>query len=632
MYKLKITTFVILLIFAFPVFSQEKEFVWSPIPNEEVPDSLDHFDAVFFEKWLEIENGINATSLTNYARVAVLNDNAVQKLKNQMLLEFQNTNIVVFDARIHKPSGRIIDYNKESTEVDKFRGDAKQSQKDLQLVIHDLEVGDILELAKRVDFNYYMLSNNVMFHDRYPVLKSRFSLIIGQNERLEFKRYNSGIDFIEPVEGKTAIKYEFNFGYITGLQFENENLIIPTREIPYLKYLILNKQHAVWDWNNGYTDFLDYYKNREEHDLWTHEYFEEKFKKDSGSVDDKIKRFHEYVNNNYQYVKHNSESDIIKLKDFIKEEKIDEINIYPLYRKVLRVLKKPFYVVFAESKYRGDLEKDVYFGTDETDVFFAFQEDNSDNWVYLYPKSSKGVFLVNELPVEVLGTKAIFVNEKEIKELRLPDPSDPNNRMSVTNNVVVNNNRGVIVKADYKFYGAKSTNVKNVRDNEIIENELLVPNAITTSQLSDKKYSLNYPFYYSFKMTGGLKKKMVRRGDSCFLSLNNLITHNIIKSPHANAKMTMYPSSGFEDKRVYFISFSDSSEIKLVNTYNVKFHSKVGYFTVSFKQVKPNLIKVVSKYSILKTVIKPEDFEELRKLNNTYLKAKSLDLKWVLKN
>ena len=366
-----------------------------------------------------------------YVKLSLRSPSAIENFRFIPVPNLRGVDVTAIDARITKLDGRVIDLRSKFLKRHEWEGGTLFYPGD-QFRLFEvpvLEPGDQFEYIIR--FTNFPFPERFFFHSNLPTVQSvyelialtRFSVLVSSENGApepemseEFysmhRRYTlSMLDPLLPVEGCLMHEVYPSVRQVVKPPFMEANFWPSNwgsfyRQIDQTQYR-LN---------------LDYDARMEEtlRNLW-----------DSipvGEQLEKIKAFHEYVNNHLDLVKRNSDAPISFGND-MRYRQTTSKSLLLMYDDIFRRFDLPYRMIWAGDRFSGGLDTTLLSDRIAPYKFFAvFVEDDT---LYFTPKSEARTYGWNEFPPEAKGQTAIWFHTDDSFKYdfaRMDNPTQSNYR------------------------------------------------------------------------------------------------------------------------------------------------------------------------------------------------------------
>jgi hypothetical protein len=650
MSKIKLSLFSICLFCSLFTIAQMEEYNWSTAaPLSELSDSLQEEDAVMLYRHLSIENDVidivsyKMKSTTSYTyKIKVLSDYGIDEYSTIYLSENESSSITLLDARTIKKNGEIVDMNSNDIKIERHIDEFDKKVKRLKFTVPGVEIGDEIEVIYRIERNYLDGSGEIHLFSYLPILLSTFNLTFTKELGMEIKTYNG---MGKPIEKKTNIymSYTWKMKNLPGLFMESD--AIPTSQLPYVAFVIRNIKafgkihpYIANSWESLYEAYLSTYDNPNSVRSPELKSFILKKTSEAKGVLKKFEAIHKYIIENFEIIELDEKEKNKPLFYYVENKRIDDYNLFALYKVIFKTLDTDMYVGFARSKYSGKIDMKFVSLDFITDVFYVFKDENG--YIrFIYPPTRNGTYLFDEVPVDLLGTKAVMVYKPSANSLKTTSmeldinayPLNINTLNSVNRCNLSLSSENLEIKSKLSLKGALSTLYrfdidKSITDSNTTESSIdLIGHDNTINYIRKTKNNEHYPYESSYIINYDSPISVSYLEDTiASLKLDNIINHTIVQSELEKRVLDLHPETNYSDKIIYYIELDNKNPFTLLNKeqYNISYTSEVGEYSLKIVQVSPLAIQITSKYVIKKAEISKSYYIQLRQLNAEIEKAK----------
>jgi len=572
------------------------------------------------------------------------------------------------DVRIRKSDGTVKNYNvrdlplAELTEDDDFF----DSKEDLYIYeLADLEVGDELETITVIESKFLDQGRTVNLYNEYPTLRASFGISVPLKVGIDGRIYNN---MPKPTTRTTSTNKIFSWE-MTNLKAApeaNSSGTIYQNDLEYFIYELnfdAFRQDQLSFQVKNYADQIlqyseDFLKVRVRKKKKLEEFYTQMFadgakafgkKPEELQAIEKVYLLNEYVAKKMQIISK-------ELEDFEKSEGIDYFilngktdgrNLVRIYRDFFERFEIPYYVAIAKSRFNGPIDLGFVSNTQIGDYFFVFK--NGDGFL-----SINGMGGLNELPWNFYNTKCymrdITDRNASLQEINFGDAAlkdAKNNKRFIRSQVQINLKKNSITQKTSNSYsglyarggrggimnGYKADTLDktlqesfdyNFRAYEEIKTK--VSNAkvdkMETSPLA------NFAFKYSYDV---VIDNLLKEDKGTFtVDADEFLGHSIRNVVNAEKRTLDYhiPYLG-TDKEEYYLVFDEDVELDNVSELEKKVENEYASYEMKVTQMKPNMIRIQSTYSVKKLFIPKEQVLKLDEVNQAY--EEIMEAKFVFK-
>ncbi|MEZ5082232.1 MAG: DUF3857 domain-containing protein [Bacteroidales bacterium] len=650
------------------IHAQYKEYDWHKPPEPALlPDSLQKEDAVIIEQSIRIEIpeyslSFNIDSygdyrslykkfledyshnITTYKRIKILTQNGLEAFAFIYLPNYDTNRIELIDARTLKQNGEVKDLNNpdikkivvfDSEEFDLYLGQYR-------FAIPGVEVGDEIELIYKTSDYGIRFEKDVFLQTYLPAINSKYIVDIPEYSHLAYKLYN---DFPKPDIKKDSSRIEITFKIENQLSLLNQPNASMYLDLPYFSVSVyptnrpyVNRDHTP-KWSAIYYSYAEILKedqsySNKKHCLVGHlkdlqrEYGKNEKTKIFNHIYDEIK-------NNVKITELRESQEGFSVSYYFCNNFIDRYNLYVLYRKIFEFLEIEYYVGLGRENVKGPIDR-YYLRSDELSHSFYLFKDDEGNYHYIYPHTEDNRYEIDEMPVSLLGTTAIIMNEINdsivIKESSIPAGNAAINcrKNNVLIDVSTENNRGdVYIRRSYS--GAMSTRYRYNNDSIFLSQSYL-------SDFGEKYYEKDSlqifdtmyleqriserPFNYRYAIKYHKSEFLNSLGDEIYyLETAELLNHKLIKTSDVKRTLSFVYNYCYSDLMNIFLRFDKPVELVNADDFNFNIDNENGEYNFNIKSLNENTISIESQFVLKNSFVPKDQYIQLVNINEVIEKV-----------
>lgn len=561
------------------------------------------------------------------------------------------------DVRIRKADGTVKDYNvrdlpsPELTEED----DLFDSKDDLYIYkLDDLEVGDELETITVIESKFLDRGRTVNLYSEYPTLKASFGISVPLKVKIDGRIYNN---MPKPSTRTTSTNKIFSWEMknLKGAPEANSAGTIYQNDLEYFIYELnfdAFRQDQLSFQVKNYADLIlqyseDFLKVRVRKKKKLEEFYAQMFadgatafgkKPEELQAIEKVYLLNEYIAKKMQII--NKE-----LEDFEKSEGIDYFllngktdgrNLVRIYRDFFERFEIPYYVAIAKSRFSGPIDLGFVSNTQIGDYFFVFK--NGDGFL-----SINGMGGLNELPWNFYNINCymrdITDRDATLQEINFGDAAlkdTKNNKRLIRSQVQINLKKNSITqKVSNSYSGLYSRGarggVMNGSKADTLNKTLQrsfdysfraydeIKATVSNSKVDKMETSplANFAFKYSYDV---VIDNLLKEDKGTFtVNADELLGHSIRNVVNAEKRTLDYhvPYLG-TDKEEYYLVFDEDVELENASELMKKVENEYASYEMKVTQMKPNMIRIQSTYSVKKLFIAKDQVLKLDEVNQAY--------------
>lgn len=635
---------------------------WTDKPKvKEVSEKYKNEDAYVIKKRIShsysFEYGMSFTASAVRSvqkRIKILTKAGLERFANLVINMEPGYEITILDVRTIKVNGKIVGIDDEDIQFKDYTSPySGKRYVQARIALKNVEVGDEIEYIYGLSDNRLSGTQNVFFHEELPCETVRYTLSIKRG--LVTKVYNlNGLGSPDhKVLNKDIEVFKWRLDDVPGV--ENDAWSIKELELPhvsyYLQQIYLRPNPPYWISEEKWEDIYDSYgrvfndnrKTRDFDQLMAN--LESKLGGES-----KLQRFKNivnYINENFEVLSRLPESEqFIAYADYFQNKRIDEVNLTTFYETVLTELQIPFEYLFTRNRYGGPLRLNMINAGQITDVGFIFQDENGKDH-FIFPATSSFKFFVDEIPFYLQGAKAVIIKKtgsraKEV-EARFGTissyPREANKiKQDISAELDLAENRidfrmrltmsGVIAGAlrDNIGYGLEQKDMEELE--EILFNEEIDSRKIDSIYVLQDSDEVPFNFVLNVEFHQDSVIRTVEEG-TYSLMLDDLFYHNVIETSSLPRLLDLHPMGEYEEQINFFIKPGISVNFVNADEIGSSVTLDAGKSIVEVKNKTTDQLLLSSYYSIDKSVISKDDYQQLVQLEETYKRSRSVNLLMV---
>lgn len=561
------------------------------------------------------------------------------------------------DVRIRKADGTVKNYNvrdlssPELTEED----DLFESKGDYYIYeLKDLEVGDELETITVIESKFLDRGRTVNLYSEYPTLRASFGISVPLKVKIDGRIYNN---MPKPNTRSTSTNKIFSWEMknLKGAPEANSAGTIYQNDLEYFIYELnfdAFRQDQLSFQVKNYADQIlqyseDFLKVRVRKKKKLDEFYAKMFadgaaafgkKTEELQAIEKVYLLNEYVAKKMQIINE-------ELEDFEKSEgidyfvlngKTDRRNLVRIYKDFFERFEIPYYVAIAKSRFSGPIDLGFVSNTQIGDYFFVFK--NGDGFL-----SINGMGGLNELPWNFYNTKCymrdITDRNATLQEINFGDGSlmdTKNNKRFVRSQIQVNLKKNSITQKTSNTYsglysrGARG-GIMNGHKADTLNKTLQrsfdynfraydeIKATVSNSKVNKMETSplANFAFKFSYDVV--IENLLKEEKGTFTVDADEFLGHSIRNVVNAEKRTLDYhiPYLG-TDKEEYYLVFDEDVELENASDLQKKVENEYASYEMKITQMKPNMIRIQSTYSVKKLFIAKDQVLKLDEVNQAY--------------
>jgi hypothetical protein len=572
------------------------------------------------------------------------------------------------DLRIRKVDGTVKDYNVRDLPLAKLteEDDLYASKDDLYIYeLEDLEVGDELETITIIESKFLDQGRTVNLYNEYPTLRASFGISVPLKVKIDGRIYNN---MPKPKVRTTSTNKIFSWEMtnLKGAPEANSAGTIYQNDLEYFIYELnfdAFRQDQLSFQVKNYADQIlqyseDFLKVRVRKKKKLEEFYAQMFadgakafgkKPEELQAIEKVYLLNEYIAKKMQIITE-------ELEDFEKSEGIDYFllnsktngrNLVRIYRDFFERFEIPYYVAIAKSRFSGPIDLGFVSNTQIGDYFFVFK--NGDGFL-----SINGMGGLNELPWNFYDTKCymrdITDRDATLQEINFGNAAlndAKNNKRLSRAQVQVNlKTNSITQKVSNSYSGLYSRGARggimNGHKADTLDETLQrsfdrnfraydkIKATVSNSKVDKMETSpiANFAFKFSYEVV--IDNLLKEEKGTFTVNADEFLGHSIRNVVNAEKRTLDYhvPYLG-TDKEEYYLVFDEDVELDNASDLETKVENEYASYEMKVTQMKPNMIRIQSTYSVKKLFIAKDQVLKLDEVNQAYKDVR--DAKLVFK-
>lgn len=636
---MKNTFLVLVLIYSVQLnlsFAQEfTDYTWKTDMKDkiEIPQEFKDEAAVILKSEIYNRSTFSGTfpyieQLAKYrrqTRVKILKEEALEDYNSLALPRFRGrmgdfVQVKVADIRIKKADGTIKEYRVKNLPKTKLTEEDNlyYQQEDFYLYdIEDLEVGDELEQITILEAKFVDQGRTVNLYSDYSTLNAKFTLSVPTKVIIKGRVYNEMPEPETRIEGEQQI-YSWSMSNLRAIPEANSPGSIYTEKLGYLIYeLNLKKfRSSAFDINNFKDIILQYASDlddtRAPRKKKIEAFYTALFEGKGTTKTDKLLALNEFVAKKLKIVRTRdlSESELSSGIDyFLMAKKADFQTLMRIYKDFFERNEIKYSLAFGRSRYQGPVDLTFPSQTQIGGYFYIVYVDNRQ----LIISGTNGV---NELPNSFWGTTCYFLDvtarSNDLQKITFPTAPllDENNKRFRRvqaridlEKLTVNHKISANYSGAYALGARRPYTVAHKADTLVEAVQQGYNNRFRHAEVEVKKAEItkhdilpNYDFHLKIQMDLGKLIKKTEDGNYS-LDFKYWLEHEVRPVINAKKRQLDYhvPFAG-TDVEDFFLIFD--RDIELVNQSDFEANISADYlnYECTIAQVKPNTIRITSRY------------------------------------
>ena len=421
-----------------------KDIVW-PVDSHNifVPEKWADEPAVILERVVryqryEARNRFSGKEYEIYYKIKFQKNEGAEQYRYFFIPYVPNTTLDRLDARLTKPDGRVADIDAKFFKNKRIEKTVSGFSPD-QFIIFEVptvESGDQLELFWR--YQGHPLPQHMYFDDYLPTVRSTYVLTHPEYDPF---RYTTHQGAPEARQKEEFFRQEYMWRMNELPARVREDHFSPARYLPHVEQAFGPTFQDDYGWPLAWWIFLRQL-DRLQLDVNTrYDKQLEGFLQDlwrgipPDQVSARIEAVHEYFNKHLTLTKYPRG---INIGNDINYGRIHPDALYIFYDDLLRRFEIPYRLVLAKEKSRGTLDSNVISLDQISHAFFEFTDTLTGERHFLVPMQWEGKYAFDEIPGDLLSTRAVFI-EAPLETVTIEElPGFPIERSKIHKSAIVN--------------------------------------------------------------------------------------------------------------------------------------------------------------------------------------------------
>ena len=601
------------------------KFIWPEYNKVELPDSLKS-EAAFF-----LQN-ITTTDIKD----SYLNsDEAAEEYSLKEFYVGDNGRIGMLNARTIKSNGEIV--NLDGGQIITTYAETKTKYgsygtRKVQLTYPNVEVGDVIDFAYRIDIDYYILSDLFVLESYIPSIYSRIT--IRNMSPFDITAYSLH-DMPEMVSKKTAgiETISWQKSGVGVRKYGSVNALAPTA--PHCVYVLWRRGESLTYDPIYKNNVLDYPNNFGPNNYITDRLIDEGVIKKEESKMIQLKKAIDHFSKEFSWdseAASNLPSSSVKA---FKDQIIDGTHYIRFVIKFMSENDIKFERCFTKSLLDGKFEHG-YISHEQLDYFFLIASDENGAIHFIFPPRGRDKFYYfDEIPYYVEGNQSIALfGEKDFLDsqssIAIPAGNEKSNTHFANLLMEVSYNDSIISKTKRKdvFKGHFSYLTRSRNGNDWL-NEYNVLH--DTTELEPSREDAFYPYEIEFVQEGLTRSFFKEIDDSLFwFESEDLLPKGVYEENETDDELGDYLVLPFLKTNSISVFVKSEKSIQLAEDMNeLSFENEIGQVNTKILQLNDNMLKltysIIVKKRFVDGEVEVEQFKELLEKNKD-IRSK----KWVV--
>lgn len=570
-------------------------------------------------------------ALKDYKRVAV------SRFKGQIGDYVQ---MKEYDIRVRKKDGTVKDLTIKDLPKPTLTEDDElyDSREDLYIYeIPDLAIGDELEIISVIESKFLDNGRIVNLYQEYPTLEAKFIISVPSNVGLKGEQYNGMPKVDIKSQGEQRV-YTWTMNNLKAIPEANASGSIFTKKLEYFIYELnfdaFRPGGASFSPKNyrdlGIQYFEDYMTIRINKQKRLDEFYTKLFEGQTEFVD-KLVSMNEFVTKKLKIINPRDLDKKDGLDDYVTNLKTDYAGVSKLYYDFFKREGVKVYLAFGKDRFDGDFDLAFVSNSQVADYFFIVEDKTGATYtvmglngineisaglagqpVYLINLTDRSKKDLESLTFPDAGLKSLEDNKqlsKNMLEIKLADNSATLKNTTQMSGYYATNSRGGMVsahKADTLVKFLQRANENGHKENSI---------QVTEATLKQFEVLPPYPFIGTYTMT--LKNLLKPKETNTWeFDIEDWVGNSLRRVRNAEARILDYyvPFAG-SDVDDWYLIFDKEVTIANMADYNQKIDNEFVTYESKITQLKPNTIRLESRYTVKQLFIPKEKVGELDKAN-----------------
>lgn len=586
------------------------DFIWPEYQPSAIPDSLKD-ESVFFLQNIEttdIKDSYLTTKIV-FRRIYINSKEAADEYSLKELFIGDNGRIGMLNARNIKSDGAIINLDGDqiiTTYAETKTKYGSYGTRKIQLTYPNVEVGDVIDIAYRIDIDGYILSDLFVLESDIPSLYSRITLRNMSSLDITAYSLNNMPEMIsKSTGGYETISWEKNG---VGVQkYGSLNALSP--EAPHCVYLLWRRGESL-DYDMIFLENVRDYPN----DFGPKKYITNSLIEDGiVNAEDgkmlKLKKLMDHLAKNFLWDdKANSAVANTSLKAF-KERVIDRAHYIRIVIKFMTENDIKFERCYSKSLWDGKFELG-FVSIEQLDHFFLIASDDNEDIHYVFPPNGEGSFYYfDEIPFFLEGNQSIALyGAKDFLDsqssIALPQGDKKSNthfgnllmEIELGDSLVSKMKRKDVFKGQYSYLTRSLDGGEWLEDLNVIDDSL---------ELKPNREDSFYPYEIEF-LQEDLKGVYLKEiDDSLFwFESEGLLPKGVYEADESSEEFGSYLVLPYLKENRISVFVKSTTAIQLAEDVNeLSFENTIGAVNSKLIQMSPNMLKLTFSIEVNKRFI-----------------------------
>ncbi len=392
-----------------------RDIVW-PIDSHDVfvPQKWAEEPAVILERVIRYQkyrarSRFSGKEYEIYYKIKFQKPRGVEQFRYFFIPYMPQTSLDRLDARLTKPDGRVADFDARFFKNKRIREPVSGFSPDQFLIfeVPTVETGDQLELFCR--YQGHPLPRHVYFDDYLPIVRSTY--VLTHPGYYPFL-YTSHHGAPEAWHKEKFYRQHYKWQMEQVPPRRQEGFFCPALYLPHVEQVFAPTFQDEYGWPLDWWIYLRQLNRLQTEVNQRYDKTLEKFLQNlwqtipPQEVKARIKAVHDYINEHLTLTRYPRG---INIGNDLNHGRIcpDVLNLF--YDDLLRRFDIPYRLVLARERSRGPLDTGLVSLDQISHTFYEFTDTLTGERHYLIPQQWEGSYALDELPGDLLGTQAVFI-------------------------------------------------------------------------------------------------------------------------------------------------------------------------------------------------------------------------------
>lgn len=604
---MKTTLLTILFLLPLTLLKAGDDYKWPEYIPMSIPDQYKNIDAVYLENSRTIDfHQMNQTSEIYFKRIKILSKKGMETFSKRELYQFNDGIITLKQARVIKPSGEIVELEKEhiieTLQEEKYSYGTSYFKR-IQFIFPNLEVGDVIDVVYQMRYDHYLLSQTIYMESDLPALNARLTLRNMSMLELNVFPMQNMTDFIS----RSSDDIPTFAWHKTNVEQQTESFFsAPAPNSSKVSYNLWYRGEIL-TYDNYYEFDLMQYRESKGIIGFNKLLQKEGLLQDEQTPLNKLIRLIWHIEQHFEWISEAETSATVKTTDYFSRKVVNKTLFFRYMQAFMDENKIDYNIGFTQDLDDGKFEPG-YVSFSQLQHRFLEIKDLEGNAHYLFsPSSPNSFYYMDEIPFYAEGNNGIILNGDKINLTNafntvIPVSDQLSNKHTANILLKVNSlvTDSIAFKRSDLFTGHYSVLFRG--DNRASS---LRHFAVAEELVPPVDSLLYYPYDLNFKQEGHYKELINEIEDTLFwFKPELLLPSGIYFEDEQNEEITEFGILPFIKSDKFSVYLESSTPINLrETTKTLVYNNEIGLVKAEAIQINDHTIKFIYEIKLTKRIL-----------------------------